>query len=88
MDNAASTVWIHWIIKKFDLISKKYEGCYCDRRSIDCLNQDLCDLFNNEIKPVLGDDLGKKALKEALIEYCGFAYGVTVFRELFGEKQS
>ncbi len=71
------------IITQFDIISKKYEDTYCDSRSRDCLDQDLYNLYEYKIKPMLGDKLGKKVFKESLIEYCGFAYGVTVFEDLF-----
>ena len=71
------------IITQFDLISKKYEDTYCDSRSSDCLYQDLVNLYRVSIEPLLGDELGKKIFKESLIQYCGFAYGVTVFKDLF-----
>lgn len=35
------------IITKFDLISKKYEDSYCDRRSQDCLMHDLYNIVAN-----------------------------------------
>lgn len=71
------------IITQFDLISKKYEDTYCDNRRRDCLHQDLYNLYEYKIKPMLGDELGKKVFKESLIQYCGFAYGVTMFENLF-----
>ena len=71
------------IITQFDIISKKYEDTYCDSRSCDCLYQDLFNLYEVSIEPILGDELGKKVFKESLIEYCGFAYGVTMFENLF-----
>lgn len=71
------------IITQFDIISKKYEDTYCARRSCDCLYQDLFNLYEVSIEPILGDELGKKVFKESLIEYCGFAYGVTMFENLF-----
>lgn len=39
-----------------------------------------------EIRPILGDELGKKAFREALVQYCGFAYGVSLCEELFSTK--
>ncbi len=71
------------IITQFDLISKKYEDRLCTTRTRDCLYQDLFNLYKDSIEPLLGDELGKKVFKESLIEYCGFAYGVTVFENLF-----
>lgn len=71
------------IITKFDFISKKYEDTYCDSRSTNCLHQDLYNFYRYEVKPILGKELGKKVFKESLIEYCGFAYGVTMFEDLF-----
>ena len=71
------------IITRFDIISKKYEDRLYTSRTRDCLYQDLYNLYKYEVKPILGDDLGKKVFKESLIQYCGFAYGVTVFNDLF-----
>lgn len=71
------------IITRFDLISKKYEDRLYTTRIRDCLSQDLYNFYKYEVKPILGDDLGKKVFKESLIQYCGFAYGVTVFKNLF-----
>ena len=71
------------IIARFDIISKQYEDRLCTTRSRDCLYQDLYNFYKYEVKPILGDDLGKKVFKESLIQYCGFAYGVTVFENLF-----
>lgn len=74
------------IIERFDAISKRYEGAYCDARSRDCLMQGLYSLYACEIRPILGDELGKKAFREALVQYCGFAYGVSLCEELFSTK--
>lgn len=71
------------IITQFDIISKKYEYTYCDNRSRDCLYQDLFNLYEVNIEPFLGKELGKKVFKESLIQYCGFSYGVTMFENLF-----
>lgn len=71
------------IITQFDRISKKYEDTYCDSRSRGCLYQDLFNLYKNSIEPILGDELGKKVFKKSLIQYCGFAYGLTMFENLF-----
>ena len=71
------------IITQFDIISKKYEDTYCDSRSRDCLHQDIFNLYKVNIEPFLGKELGKKVFKESLIQYCGFAYGVTLFENLF-----
>lgn len=71
------------IIARFDAISKQYEDTYCDARSRDRLMQDLYGLYKSEIQPMLGDERGKKALKDALIQYCGFAYGTALFDDLF-----
>ena len=71
------------IIARFDLISKKYEDRLYTTRIRDCISQDLYNLYKYEVKPILGDDLGKKVFKESLIQYCGFAYGVTMFKDLF-----
>lgn len=74
------------IITKFACISKKYEDTLCDNRSRNCIKQDLYNLYECDVKSVLGDDLGKKVFKESLIEYCGFAYGVTLFENLFSNR--
>lgn len=71
------------IIIKFDHISKKYEDTHCNSRSRACLHQDLFNLYKVNIEPFLGEELGKKVFKASLIEYCGFAYGVTMFEDLF-----
>lgn len=71
------------IITQFDRISKKYEDKLCTTRTRDCLHQDLFNLYKVSIEPFLGKELGKKVFKESLIEYCGFAYGVTMFDNLF-----
>jgi len=73
------------IITRFDHISKKYEDRLYTTRTRDCLHQDLNNLYRYEVKPILGDDLGKKVFRESLIYYCGFAYGVSVFEDLFNE---
>ena len=74
------------IITQFDHISKKYEDILCDSRSRDCLYQDLFNLYRGSIEPILGKKLGKEVFKESLIEYCGFAYGVTLFENLFRDR--
>lgn len=71
------------IITRFDHISKKYEDRLYTPCTRDCLYQDLFNLYKDSIKPFLGKELGKKVFKESLIQYCGFAYGVTVFKNLF-----
>lgn len=71
------------IIASFDIISKKYEDRLYTTCTRDCLNQDLFNLYKDSIEPFLGEELGKKLFKESLIQYCGFAYGVTVFKDLF-----
>ncbi len=71
------------IITRFDHISKKYEDRLSTTRTRDCLYQDLFNLYKDSIEPFLGKDLGKKVFKESLIQYCGFAYGVTMFENLF-----
>ena len=71
------------IIARFDIISKKYEDRLYTTRTRDCLYQDLFNLYKGSIEPLLGDELGKKVFKESLIQYCGFAYGVTMFENLF-----
>lgn len=71
------------IITQFDIISKKYEDTHCNGRSCACLYQDLFNLYKDNIEPFLGGKLGKKVFKESLIEYCGFAYGMIMFEDLF-----
>lgn len=71
------------IITRFDHISKKYEDRLYTTRTRDCLHQDLFNLYKDSIEPFLGKELGKKVFKESLIQYCGFAYGVTLFENLF-----
>lgn len=73
------------IITQLDLISKKYADTLYTTRSRDCLHQDLLSLYKTSVEPLLGERLGKEAFKGALVEYCGFAYGVTVFEGLFSD---
>lgn len=75
------------LITQFDLISKKYEDTPYTLSSIDCMYQELFNLYKFSIEPFLGRELGKKLFKESLIQYFDFACGVTLFENLFNEKR-